>query len=142
MLTDGRLVWYPGNPGYVSLTNLTFHAAATTYQAPTFEGTWTDYGGTHAPVGYHKDCLGRVHLRGLVTDDGGAPAQSVIFTLPEGYRPSARLVFPVATRAGAGAAPLAGRIDVHADGRVMWITGGTYEKDWTSLAGISFVAEQ
>lgn len=55
------------------------------WQAPTFQGSSTNYGGGNMPVAFFKDPFGQVHLRGLVA---GASVSTVIFTLPPGYRPS------------------------------------------------------
>jgi hypothetical protein len=140
--TDGRVLWYPGNSGYVTLSGLSFHVEPATFEPAALAGTWIAYGGTHAPAGYYKDCDGRVHLRGLIAESAGEPKPGLIFTLPVGYRPSGHLMFPVATRAGSSSGPAAGRVDVHSDGRVVRVSGGTFEPDWTSLTGISFAAAE
>jgi len=44
------------------------------------------------PVGYMKDTLGFVHMKGLLT---GGTANQTIFTLPIGYRPLERKTLPV-----------------------------------------------
>jgi hypothetical protein len=140
VVPDGRVLWYPGNSGYVTLSGLSFHVEPATFESGALAGTWAAYGGTHAPAGYYKDCGGRVHLRGLITESAGEPKPGLILTLPEGYRPSGHLMFPVATRAGSSSGPAAGRVDVHSDGRVVRVSGGTFETDWTSLTGISFAS--
>lgn len=46
---------------------------------------WSNFGGAQAPVGYHRDALGYVHVRGYLT---AGTLAAVIFTLPLGYRPA------------------------------------------------------
>jgi hypothetical protein len=53
-----------------------------------FQNSWVNSGGTLFAAGFFKDASGFVHLRGNVKS-GTVPA--AIFTLPAGYRPSARL---------------------------------------------------
>jgi len=94
---------------------------------------WGNYGAEYDGAAYRKEHNGRVYLRGLVTrTDGVPPASSPIGTLPAGYRPSKRLIFP----ANGGAA--SARVDVAANGQVIWIQGTAGEKDYTSLDAISF----
>lgn len=51
--------------------------------APTMVNSWVDFGGSSDTIGYMKDTLGFVHLKGTVK--GGTAI--TIFTLPTGYRP-------------------------------------------------------
>lgn len=60
---------------------------------PTFLNGWAPHGTSQ--VGYYKDSLGTVHLRGRVS---GASAASVIFNLPADYRPSRTINVPVFER--------------------------------------------
>jgi hypothetical protein len=48
---------------------------------------WVSLGGDDGPVGYYRDIDGQVHLNGTATTCGGTSGNSVIFTLPKGYRP-------------------------------------------------------
>ncbi|OOC63296.1 hypothetical protein [Paenibacillus ihbetae] len=100
---------------------------------PTLLNGWEQYPSYHL-VGYYKDSLGIVHLTGLVRK--GA-ANTVIFTLPKGYRPVTTLIFAVF---GQGKAV---RVDVQAGGHVhLNYTPWYPDSDWVSLDGISFLAEQ
>ena len=93
-------------------------------------------GQRHTAGAFRKDPFGSVDLRGLVTKNPGTPSQGdVIALLPAGYRPPARMAFPVAT---GSATDVYGRVDVQADGAVVWIAGGTGETDFTSLGTVSF----
>lgn len=53
-----------------------------------------------APVGFYKDQEGIVHLEGLAEFGTGAGGQSVLFTLPPGYRPAAGTLDPVQLEGG------------------------------------------
>jgi len=103
------------------------------WQALPFQGAWRNYQG-YAPGAYRKDARGRVYLRGLVTNGDALAEGSVIATLPPGYRPTGRLIFPVGDAVGGWAS----RVDVLPTGDVVWISGGTAEVDFTSLSTISF----
>ena len=52
---------------------------------PAFENSWANAGGADAPVSYIKTMNGWVHIRGAFI--GGAQ-NTVVFTLPVGYRPA------------------------------------------------------
>ncbi|MEN8171424.1 MAG: hypothetical protein ABFS03_00940 [Chloroflexota bacterium] len=95
---------------------------------PAFQGTWADAGTNPA---FYKDPLGRVHLKG---DLDTGTSTTVVFTLPEGYRPSEALYFALhQTAAAAGAEALIG---TNGDVTV------TYTGAKVRLSGISFrVAE-
>ena len=68
---------------------------APTWVAPTFTNSWVDYGGVEMTARYCIDGWGFVHLAGAIKSGTGAGA----FTLPVGFRPSARVWFQAA---GAG----------------------------------------
>lgn len=115
---------------------------ATRVRPPTDLGTsdaplvnaWVDFGATFAEGGYRRDANGRVHLRGVIKS-GTTASGTVLFTLPEGFRPAARETFnPLNISAGALAHS---RVDVHANGEVTIVNGGN---DVLSLNGISFDA--
>lgn len=96
----------------------------------TLINNWSVYG-QNTPS-YFKDSLGVVHIRGEVT--GGA-VNTVIFTLPTGYRPSVRMWFPINSNDGNN---IYGMIQIAGDGTVKLVTGGT---SYLGLVNISFVAE-
>jgi hypothetical protein len=125
----------PGGPiGPVGPPGAPGPAAAEGWKPLPFANGWGNYGG-HFEVGsYRRDQLGVVHMRGLLTRVSGAPG-GVIATLPVGYRPQRTRVFPVHT----GENPhQVGRVDVSADGSMVWFSGATGETDYTSLDGIRF----
>jgi hypothetical protein len=59
---------------------------------PAFQNSWVNYGGAEEVVGFRKDPMGRVLLKGLAKS-GTMP--SAIFTLPVGYRPPTTARWPV-----------------------------------------------
>jgi len=55
-----------------------------TWIAPTLGNSWVEYGSGNSPVGYMKDSMGFVQLRGLIKSGTTA---TPVFVLPVGYRP-------------------------------------------------------
>lgn len=104
--------------------------APVTY-APTLLNSWVNYGDGFATVEYWKDADNVVHISGLIKD-GGTADGTVIFTLPAGFRPGLKELFPSTLSSGTG------RIDVNDNGNVVAkIVSAAY----TSLSGISFLAK-
>lgn len=105
--------------------------AAGPFIGVSFGTNWADYG-TYQTCQYRK--VGDiVSLRGLANSAANLWASyPTICTLPVGYRPPAELIF-----CQWGAAGVTLRVDVCADGTVIWITGGA-GAGYISLDGISF----
>ena len=83
---------------------------------PAFQNGWLNYDTTtYRGARFWKDTTGVVHIEGLVKS--GTP-NSVIFTLPAGYRPGSGLVFAVDSNSGHS------RIDVAPTGEVKQVSGG------------------
>jgi hypothetical protein len=101
------------------------------YIYPTLQNGWVNYGGGHAPAQFIKLSSGVVLIHGLIRT-GTATAGTLLFTLPEGYRPATKLTFPVATN------DRIGRVSVLTDGRVLV---DNVSNAWLSLAGIVFPTE-
>ena len=100
--------------------------------APTLLNKWVNYNDGFATSGYWKDSDNQVHLRGLIKS-GTVADGTVIFTLPQGFRPLQKQIFIVFISGGGY-----GRVDVNDNGNVVAkIVNATY----TSLSGISFLAE-
>jgi hypothetical protein len=57
--------------------------------APVLQNGWTNYGQVMLPAGFYKTADGIVHLEGGVRDG----TSSMIFQLPEGYRPQGLITF-------------------------------------------------
>lgn len=53
---------------------------------PTLLNSWVNYDGARRPLSFYKDSMGRVHVEGYIKGGIGAFG-TVIFQLPEGYRP-------------------------------------------------------
>lgn len=56
------------------------------WTAPTLLNSWANAGGSDQVAGYYKDIMGVIYLRGIIMS--GA-SNSIAFTLPSGYRPTA-----------------------------------------------------
>jgi len=110
-------------------------AAVEVWRTPVFANGWTNYGQGHQEPGFRKDQLGLVRLRGLLARSGGAPvAGETIVTLPEGYRPIRKELFSVTDTATTHV-----RVDVTADGAVVWVGGSP--NPGVSLSGIAFATD-
>ena len=104
-----------------------------------FLNGWQNYGAdTFGAAAYRKDKQGEVHLRGLVSQDGGTPTHTeTMMVLPPGYRPQVRQLF--VTSSGNG--DQAGGVIINTDGTIDWNFGSVAERDYTSLAGITFYTD-
>lgn len=104
--------------------------------APTLLNSWVNYGNPYTPVGYMKDAMGFVHIKGFVKS--GASGASV-FTLPAGYRPAVNGSIYGVCNAGAGHGDIVieqgtGNVTVYN------VTAGSNVSIYASL-NISFMAE-
>src|SRR5262245_2772491 len=81
---------------------------------PFFQHGWENYSPSFSPVGFRKDRLGYVHLRGAL-DDG--VISQIAFTLPPGYRPAKGLLLSTASFHEYG------DILIHPEGGVEPLTG-------------------
>jgi hypothetical protein len=102
---------------------------------PNLLNDFVNVGGGNALVAYHKDALGYVHVKGVVTHVAGVGAGTSLFAFAMGYRPSEELLFAVY---GTGAT--AQFLSVSADSNV-------YNQVAVAAGGIigftlSFLAEQ
>ncbi len=100
--------------------------------APTLLSGWVNYGDHWAAAGYYKGPDNRVHLQGLIKS-GTVAGGTVIFTLPQGFRPKQKQMFIIFISGGGY-----GRVDVNESGSVV---ANTVNATYTSLSGISFLAE-
>ncbi len=91
---------------------------------------WEDYGSPYPPGGYRKLASGLVILRGLIRN---GTANSIIATLPAGYRPDHQHLFAVQSNHALG------RVDVRTNGEVVMRDGVT---TWISLSTLSYYADQ
>lgn len=102
-----------------------------TWQTPTFQNSWGNYGGQWQTARYMRAADGMVYVQGLVS---GGTMNATIFNLPSGYRPtnSGWLIFPVQTNPNT-----IGRVNIDGSGNIICETGSNA---WVSLSGISFPA--
>jgi hypothetical protein len=103
-----------------------------TWQVPTLNAPWTNYGDAFATAAYRKDAS-RVQLRGLVKAGAGG---TIVLVLPTGFRPSAQ---HVCTTASDSTGPT--RIDVKTNGEVLLSQPGGGDVSWLSLDAITFYAD-
>ncbi|WP_217591689.1 glycoside hydrolase family 55 protein [Cohnella sp. GbtcB17] len=128
-----------GSTGFIARADAIDDDGVTTLgveKPATLSNGWTDYDPTDfGQASFSRDMNGKVSLDGLIKD-GSATAGSVIFQLPEGYRPAKARKFIVSTLEG-GVAQI-GEIQVLATGQVLFMSGGN---DYLSLNGVSFLVE-
>lgn len=105
-----------------------------TWITPTLLNGWVQYDSVHSAVGYMKDSLGFVHLRGMIKT-GGA---SHVLTLPAGYRPARVIHFPGVNGGAAAYTRIAGETEAPNSGKV---TLSATTATWYTLDGICFQAE-
>lgn len=111
-------------------------AARPVWVDATYKTNWAD-GNAPTWVGaqYCRDGMGFVHVRGLVRRINSLMSgASIILTLPEGYRPAKREVFPQLSIDGAS------QVDVLANGDLAIITPNLDVDDWLTLGAITFYA--
>lgn len=105
--------------------------AFTSSRALTLQGSWASFNATlYAIGGFYKKEGGEVCICGTIT---GGSSGSVIATLPQGYRPFLRHVWPCMAN-GALA-----EVEVRPDGNIVHISGGTTK---LSLDPVKFKAMQ
>jgi len=97
---------------------------------PAFQSGWTNYGNGWDSAAYMKDSFGFVHIKGMVK--GGPSLESIIFTLPIGYRPKGILRHPTDAHGDYG------WVNINPNGEIL---GRTNTID-TNLSSICFKAEQ
>jgi hypothetical protein len=121
-----------GTNTYFSIESM-FYNSYTGWTSMTMQNSWVWYSsaGIFATPAYTKAADGIVSLKGLITG-GTATSETVLTTLPAGYRPSNRLIFEVANNGAVG------RVDVLQTGQVRIITGGN---TWLDLSNIHFIGE-
>jgi hypothetical protein len=122
LLEDPRLLWVATFYRHIR--------GDTEWQDVSFQNSWANAGGSLATAQYRLKS-GIVFIKGTV-DTGTATAGTVIFALPEGYRPAEDLEFVNISNGAVG------QFDVQSDGDVVIQVGSN-----TSFAlTCSFYAEQ
>ena len=108
------------------------------WQAPELTAPWANAGGDATPAGFMRDADGSIRFRGRLTlAAGGKSARRrlplVVFTLPEGYRPTYRHRFPVLSRGKLGV------LEVEGGGNVVLVEGAVED---LSLDGVVIAEER
>ncbi|KON86614.1 hypothetical protein AF332_07140 [Sporosarcina globispora] len=99
--------------------------------APTLLNGVTNQGGGLRTIGFYRDALGYVRIRGFLK---GVTDGKHIFTLPVGYRPNEAETINCWSNNSVGS----GRVTVNTDGRVI----ATISGDWLAFSYGLFMAEQ
>jgi hypothetical protein len=115
--------------GDITIANTILQQA---FIAPTLLNSWVNFGSGYQEVGYMKDSMGFVHIRGMIKS---GTLSANIFILPAGYRPNLHIL-QVGSR-DVGGTEDAANFQILSDGSVMATTGST---SWTSFGNISFKA--
>ena len=115
-------MWYPSS--FAGWTNVA-----------TLQNGWIahDGGAFFTSPGYAKGSDGLVRFKGLIRN-GNTANGTVIFTLPAGFRPSARVLTDAVCNPNVEC-----RVDVLANGNVELYSS---DAGWTSLDNVTFLAEQ
>lgn len=92
---------------------------------PAFQNGWGNLGSDLAVAAYRKMPTGEVHIKGVVS---GGTANTVIFTLPSGYRPQERRLFPIDISTGAH-----GRLTIRTNGEVLLEYSGASQTTYSSI---------
>lgn len=104
---------------------------AATALSGALQNSWVNFGSAYRVSSYFKDSEGIVHLQGAIKS-GTTTAATLLFTLPSGYRPSAKVMLSGTTSSGAWA------IEVATDGQTTIQMGAL--SAFSSLEGMHFRA--
>lgn len=94
---------------------------------------WTNYGSGYANTEFSRTSSGLVVLKGMIKKPTAATSGEVIATLPPSYRPTAKLLFLIATYDNA-----AGRMTIDTNGDIILTAG---DAGYVSLDSIRFMAD-
>lgn len=97
---------------------------------------WNNFGSNFSDA-YCRKIEGKVFLGGMLRNYN--PTQEIICILPEGFRPSNRVIETAMSSVNASQA--ARRIGINPDGSVHFSEFGTSTGDYVSLEGLSFDIE-
>lgn len=141
---------YQGSTSWVSVASM-YHPVGTaiTYNAPTLQNSWVNYGGSYQVAGYAKSSDNIVSLRGLIRA-GTTTSGTTLFYLPAGYCPDRRVLLTAQgiQPGNAYADQTFARIDIWWDSAnnrcEVDLVGAspTVGNGWLSLAGIHFLQER
>ena len=113
-----------------SINTMYYPAGVGSWTALTLQNSWVLDAGFSAPQ-YTKAADGLVSVKGFIRN-GSMTDDSIIATLPAGYRPGLRALFATYTNGAVG------RIDIDSSGNIRFRSGSNA---WFSMDGTTFYAE-
>lgn len=129
---DTIVLTVSGNGNWLALGRVAPSTTAGTWQALTYNGTWSAWGAPHYPPAYRINGDGTVSLSGLAKAPGSTTGTSTIATLPAAARPALKARFSTIVNPGVN-----GALDVNTDGTIQ-ITDYTGTAIWATLDGATF----
>lgn len=114
---DANLVYILSGGSYVNSTGYGAYTSGGQATFVAFQNSWLNYSGTYRDAVFSKSADGYVTFGGVVT---AGSVGTIMFTLPDGYKPSADCMFAIAN---SGSAASVGTVQVKADGKVYFVTG-------------------
>lgn len=99
------------------------------------QNSWVAYGAPYNTPGYRITMDGLVYLTGVIKS-GTTGSGTLLFTLPEGYRPSATKIFTLAKAGGAGV----WEVEIASNGEAQ-VGVRNADATWSSLDNVTFTAK-
>lgn len=115
---DSRYFYILSGGSYVNSTGYGAYTSGGTATLVAFQNSWVNFGGSYRGATFSKSADGYVTFGGVVASGSGIG--TVIFTLSDGYKPSADCMFAIANSSTAASV---GTIQVKANGDVYFVNG-------------------
>ncbi|KOU30229.1 hypothetical protein ADK53_28890 [Streptomyces sp. WM6373] len=129
---DTIILTVSGMGNWLALGRVAPVTTAGTWQALTYNGTWSAWGAPHYSPAYRINGDGTVSLSGLAKAPGSTTGTSTIATLPTAARPAQKARFSTIVNPGVN-----GALDVNTDGTIQ-ITDYSGTAIWATLDGATF----
>ncbi len=129
---DTVVLTVSGAGHWLALCRLAPASTAGTWQALSYNGSWSAWGAPHYAPAYRINGDGTVSLSGLAKAPGSTTGTSTIATLPTAARPALKARFSTIVNPGVG-----GALDVNTDGTIQ-ITDYPGTAIWATLDGATF----
>lgn len=129
---DTIILTVSGIGNWLAIGRVAPSTTAGTWQALTYNGTWSAWGAPHYSPAYRINGDGTVSLSGLAKAPGSTTGTSTIATLPAAARPAFKARFTTIVNPGVN-----GALDVNTDGTVQ-ITDYSGTAIWATLDGATF----
>lgn len=131
---NGYLLAKGGGNSYLSLQTIYYPLTHTDWTNMYLQNSWTYYASGYTVPQYTKSSDGLVSMKGFIkTGTYG----TTVANLPDGYRPSKRLL--MSNTCSNGSAVVLCRIDIDSSGNIIVVGGGNA---WVSLDAMNFYADQ